>query len=365
MSATSSAASSSIRTVEDVIKRWEQDAAPEMSGSMLSKLKSAPSAEDLQSNLQARIHASTGDNTKSSYKSALRQWGRFCDLPHKQLAHFPPKSRDVEEWLALANTKQTAISYKSALAKATRLAGYGVYWDEARLADIVKGIQSKQGPSNAKMPIYPDLLTQMVQRSCDQELNILMCTCFMFLLRLKDEGMPLCRGLSTDRPETTLVDRHSSVFLYMGELVILLKKRKNKKTGDILRRGCCCGKIPCGSVPEGAKRAWSSYCPVHVIWPFIMKRRVGEAVFPSLRYNNVLQRMKSLAKECGEDGNIGSQGLRKGAANSITACGGDLADLLEAGHWSSRAFMSYIDKQRIMGRVLFEKVAVEMSDSDD
>ncbi|CAD7935939.1 unnamed protein product, partial [Amoebophrya sp. A120] len=52
----------------------------------------------------------------NTYKSPLLAWGRFCDS--KGIPHFPVKSIDLQEFVALAQNEQTARSYKSAITKA-------------------------------------------------------------------------------------------------------------------------------------------------------------------------------------------------------------------------------------------------------
>ena len=66
------------------------------------------------------------------------------------------------------------------------------------------------------------------------------------------------------------------------------------------------------------------------------------------------QYLKALRKACKdakveiEGGQvIGTHSLRRGAAQSMADMGGRLCEILDAGDWSSKAFMDYMDKSKI------------------
>ena len=156
--------------------------------------------------------------------------------------------------------------------------------------------------------------------------------------------------------------RHSAVFLFASELHVVLARRKNCRGGDKLARGCCCGGQDKG--PQlVSKKKWHQFCPVHDLWPFVQSAEPGGALFPLMTYAKVLERVKLEALSSGGNGNYGTQSLRKGAAQSIAAAGGSLAEILAAGNWSSSAFKAYLSIHSLQGRALIESVVVS-SDSE-
>ncbi|CAD7935941.1 unnamed protein product [Amoebophrya sp. A120] len=208
----------------------------------------------------------------------------------------------------------------------------------------------------------------MIESNDCRELQIILATCFIFLLRLKDEALPLRRGLPTDGPSLSLrsAERHSAVFVHSNALHVVLRSRKNRDEGTHLVRPCSCG-----SVPADLKRlvSWREICPVHVVGAFVRSKKHGEALFPSITYKFILDKMKEAGRAEAAPANFGTQSLRRGAAQSIVACGGNLRDILVAGEWSSKAFREYLDREEIFKAGILEQAKGKARDvlgsSDD
>jgi len=331
--------------------------------SLLSRIKSlegAPNQEEiLDRNVTRRVVAGLAAETRVTYSSAPRMWGRYCDM--RQVMHFPAQSSEIERWLALMRNAKTARVYLSALLKGSRVAGFMPKLPLERVSDILSGVKATQPASNAKDPIPPSVLDKIPSICEDVSLRMLFVTAFVFLLRVKSECIPILRGDAADVP-TTKIKVHSSMFLYRGELWLILRRRKNRPGGSVLRRGCTCGATPNAKVTA---HGWWSFCPVHTIWPWVKSTcRPGGALFGQWSYQPVLARLKALAVEASDvkGGNFGTHSLRKGAADSIVSTSGNgLFELLQAGEWCSAAFRVYIQNCNLVNRALS---AVAISDSE-
>ena len=209
------------------------------SGSLLNRIKSlvgAPNQEEiLDRNVTRRVVAGLAAETRVTYSSALRMWGRYCDA--RNILHFPAQSSEIERWLALMRNAKTGRVYLSALLKGSRVAGFMPKLPQERVPDILSGVEATQPPSNAKDPIPPTVLDKMLSICEDVSLRMLFVTAFVFLLRAKSGCIPILRGNVADVP-TTKIRVHSSLFLYRGELWLIPRRRKNRPGGSVLRRGC-------------------------------------------------------------------------------------------------------------------------------
>ena len=80
---------------------------------------------------------------------------------------------------------------------------------------------------------------------------------YVFLLRMPSECLPITvcgEGFDDDRLQ-------SRIHAHEGELVLVLKSRKNKPGGSVLKRTCLCAQCP---------RA----CPIHVLAAYFSALRL-------------------------------------------------------------------------------------------
>ena len=96
--------------------------------------------------------------------------------------------------------------------------------------------------------------------------------------------------------------------------------------------------------------------PVLVIWPWILKNfEPGEKIFPQITYTDALKVLKQGAQKNGvnlKEYPIGAHSTRHGATEAMQEADGALYELLEAGNWSSAAFKTYLDAERLRERGL-------------
>ena len=152
------------------------------------------------------------------------------------------------------------------------------------------------------------------------------------------------------------------VGLTNGQLLVRLKSRKNSIFGDTVCRTCVCrgAEGVSGHIP-------APLCPVHALWPWIVKyRKGGQRVFCENISKSASSFLKTAlrAREVAGAENYGLHSLRRGAAQSLVDSGSSLATLLRAGGWKSSAFTAYLDFAGIENSA-FSKHAEQLLDLDE
>ena len=157
--------------------------------------------------------------------------------------------------------------------------------------------------------------------------------------RTAPEGADLRRGAATLVAQLRLPmesDPEGVVAMAGSELVVRLRPRKSSLWGATIRRGCAC------DVGHGPGiHVFPELCPTHVIWPRICQRsRPGERIFGHGIASKALAYMRTMLGRAGvaRPSEFGMHALRRGAAQDLVDCGGDLPTLLLAGGWKPAAF---------------------------
>ena len=133
-----------------------------------------------------------------------------------------------------------------------------------------------------------------------------------------------------------------------------LKTRKNRPEGSLLKRGCWC------------KSSGRLMCPVHVLGPLIKNSQPGEALFAGISSQAALCKLRVMLAAIGVEKSecYRSHDMRRGHALDLQCAGAPLWQILEAGEWSSPAFLRYLDLHRLDTELVVQAHAGE-SDSDD
>ena len=124
----------------------------------------------------------------------------------------------------------------------------------------------------------------------------------------------------------------SAIKLSGNEVVLELSPRKNKPRGGKISRKCVCK-----STPE--------CCPVHIMWPFFESFPSGHQPFGRLNMGSLLMSLRRRLTVLGVDDPLSyrTHDFRRGHARDLQYGGGGLREILEAGEWSSPAFLKYFD----------------------
>ena len=101
---------------------------------------------------------------------------------------------------------------------------------------------------------------------------------YSFLLRLPSEAVPATAGGGSDW----------DLSLAGADLVLKLRRRKNRPQGSVLRRRCCCSSC-------------KECCPVHVLGPLLQATSQGQRLFKGVTASNALRTLREMLEKTGVD----------------------------------------------------------------
>lgn len=284
----------------------------------------------------ARLDAILGvcSRTIPSLKSGIRCYIAFVDsLGGRRDAYFPPKLDDLLAWSTLFRSEGTLANYLSFVRTACILvkAPVDVFCDPALARAKGSVAKAQRFAQRQKFWIQRDKL-ELVLLWCSQHAGFekfaaLFLLSYAFLLRLPSEALPAVAGSS---------DAQSSLTREGDQLVLVLKRRKNKPGGSRLCRGCWC---------EQSKLT----CPVHVLGPVLDACAAGDRLFEGITAASALATLRVILEDCGLPNARAyrTHDLRRGHALDLQVSGAPLYEILAAGEWRSPAFLSYLDFHRL------------------
>ena len=165
---------------------------------------------------------------------------------------------------------------------------------------------------------------------------------------------------------------NSMLYLSEEQLVLTLKRRKNKLRGSVLARGCWCA-------------ASKLTCPVHVVGASLCDVAVGERLFRGITPISALVLLRRIlgllavpdaglyrthdlrrghAQDLAESGWRVGRSLTDRALEFLCLAGAPLYEILQAGEWSSPAFMKYLDIHKLDTELVVQAHYNESSDDD-
>ena len=281
-----------------------------------------------------------------SVSSALRAWGKFCDLVGG--SHFPVEVGRVVLFAGVCREPGTFTNYVGHLKSSCELLGLSTEWSVdpqiSRAKDgLLKAGLAFKGP---RLAIGRDVICRLASAtSVWSSERFFVIFSWVFMLRAAKEASGLRRAFNP----SDVSDLHSPlpdetagvVGLRGGSLVVRLRSRKSKIHGECIERACVCsgGEGPSIHVP-------ASLCPVHVLWPWVTSFcPPGCLIFDQGVAGRSLAwlRIALEARNIPHASKYGLHALRRGAAQDLVAGGGDLTTLLLAGGWRSSAFKAYLN----------------------
>ena len=155
------------------------------------------------------------------------------------------------------------------------------------------------------------------------------------LLRVQSEGMLLQCGCPGEAALLS-AGRHSAVWIQGQSLFLRLARRKNRPQGSLLRRGCLCSKWGQGR------------CPVHRLAPYLAMLQQGQPLWPfnAAHFCGWLHRVLMLLSVEGA-AKVTLKAFRAGKATALAEAGFSIGEILRAGEWQSRAFLTHIDEDAV------------------
>ena len=272
--------------------------------------------------------------------------GGFCNIIGRP--HFPVELSRAAQFACVCRGPGAYKAYIAHIRSARELLGLPVDWADAPLLARVKlGVEKSalvfKGP---RLFVSAALIIRISSVHGNWAPERFFCVLsWVFMLRARSEAskltfttdLRLLNSLSDPLP-----DGMKGVIGLAGNfLIIRPRSRKTHIFGDVIRRSCVCA----------AKSGVSIYipselCPVHVLHRWLVRNCApGERVFASTLADAALGwfRVALEAREVLDSSKYGFHSLRRGSAQELVKCGGDLATLLRAGGWRSGAFRSYLD----------------------
>ena len=281
-----------------------------------------------------------------SVASGLRAWARFCDITGEP--HFPPTCASLVRFSAWCRSSHTYGLYLSHVKKACLLLGMptAVFGEDSlRVAKVGIGKMFPAQPRERPSITLPVVMGVIRGQPLSEEYMFVIIS-WVFLLRAASEAVSVRRareGVDLSRLSSAPSGSWVGLSLSKKTLFLKLQRRKNKPLGDVLERGCSCSAVT--GVSDHCGRI---LCPVHVLWPCIASR-ISEG--SSLISCHDLPRsaatwVRHRLQEVGimEAEHSGLHDLRRGAAQQLVSAGCSLSTILQAGSWSSRAFIDYLDR---------------------
>ena len=173
---------------------------------------------------------------------------------------------------------------------------------------------------------------------------------YVFLLRVPSEALPMVAagaGCPDDAQSVVSIDWER------GQLTLKLKRRKNRQCGSCLVRTCWCKECP-------------ETCPVHVLGPWIAAAAPGAALFAGITPATAICTLRRMLADLDvkQAGLYRTHDLRRGHALDLQCSGAALWEILNAGEWTSPAFLKYLDLHRL-DKELVVQAHIDESDGSD
>ena len=283
-------------------------------------------------------------------------WADACGTGGK---YFPPSVDTLLAWSTLFRSSGTLANYLSHVRTACLLVGAPVDVFEHPGLKRAKASVDKAGnfAKRPKMWLQHDTVLKLVQLGASQHEETMRCAmlflfAYTFLLRLPSEALPVVVG---SRVEGTVVAQ-AVVSVEGDELVLTLKRRKNKQRGSRITRKCWCAKC-------------EETCPVHVLGRYFTELGCGARPFGNITASRALACLRLMLVRIGvaDAEKYRTHDFRRGHAKDlqlsgapagswshcapcVVVCGlsgASLYEILAAGEWRSPAFMDYLDWARL------------------
>ena len=269
---------------------------------------------------------------------------------------FPPRLEWLQCWSMLFRNPKTFSNYLGYVKIGCLMAKADASVFAHPAIVQAKNSVAKEGgfQQRAKMWIRRKRVEEMMRwaRSHSEwrDHTLLFLMTYVFLLRMPSEALPMVvAGGDWQAVAKSVVTMDWS----KGQLVLQLSRRKNKASGSRLVRTCWCSECP-------------HTCPVHVLGKFVSAKAPGSALFAGITATSALVELRRLLAIMGVDEAVlyRTHDLRRGHALDLQCSGAPLYQILEAGEWSSPAFLKYLDMNRLDTELVVQAHLDESDDSD-
>jgi hypothetical protein len=293
------------------------------------------------------------------FASGLRCWAAFADgVLRARGRHLPPSAQGLVAWSRIFRNPGTFMNYVGSLRFGCDLANLPWDSDCSRVLKRARAaIANRAPPPRAKKSICEELVAELVwvaNAERDHLAAMMYIIGYAFLLRIPSEALPLRTadvGVNPDEPLREGI--HSAIMMKGDELVIRLRKRKNRPHGSVISRACWC------------KRCEHT-CPVCVVGRWLQTVGPGVEIFKHITAHKATEDLRRRLKILKvQSANLYSlHGFRRGHAQDMLVRGKSLCEILRAGEWKSAAFMQYLDASELEAAAVVEAHFVESSEDE-
>ena len=301
----------------------------------------------------ARTAAISGSCPKS-HKSAMSGLRCYVAFGEAVGAGLPPSTDDLLAWSQLFRSSGTFMNYVGYVKFACDLMELPcAHLDQRLLARAKSSIDKRrQFVPRGQYFLRLDMVCMLLRlaEGVPPLLPYAMAflTSYVFLLRLPSECLPIrTDGVGESADEQAVIE-------VTGEKISLkLRTRKNKLHGSLLVRRCWC-------------KSCLETCPVHVLGAYYKDLGEGVKPFKHITAASALRVLRDMLGqlEVERAGLYRTHDFRRGHARDMQACGRTLAEILQAGEWSSPAFMKYLDMMALERDAVMEAHLDESGDED-
>ena len=311
---------------------------------------------------KARLASILGSVSRSlnSTASGVRCWMHFASQILKLKGReLPPSVDGLLAFSCLFRNAETYGNYLAHIRLACELLQVSTQTlDDRSIKRAKKAIRSRAHfTRRAPMFIGVDLVRQILRYANRfphwQPNAFLYLTAYAFLLRLPSEALPIVRGCSGS-PDYAKLQAVINIDGANKSMSLTLARRKNKPGGSVLTRYCWCDSDP-------------ETCPVCILGPFFQQQPLGVKIFKEFIAKKALSELKMLFAllEVPNYEQYRCHDLRRGHARDLQLKGAGLAEILDAGQWSSPAFLKYLDVHALEASAVLEAHMDESSDDEN
>ena len=267
----------------------------------------------------------------------------------------PPTIDGLLQWSRLFRCHKTFGNYVPYVKLACELKGVSIEvfrhpsLKRAKAAIAKRRLLAPRIPTWVSLSILQRMVTLVIERPHLRELLMLFVASYAFLLRVPSEGLPMA---AHSRPS----GRQVPLFSVAEDVVTLwFPSRKNRLWPTQQIRRCWCRKC-------------SLTCPVHMLGAYMRALPKGSQPFVHIKAPQALLALRELLAELQVPHAhvFRTHDFRRGHAEDLRRGGARLGEILQAGDWSSAAFMAYLDKENLeCDRVVEAQAGFSDSDVDD
>ena len=202
-------------------------------------------------------------------------------------------------------------------------------------------------------------LVEAATRDGHVEEAMLYIAAYAFLLRVPSEALPMVAGMqgavgSLQANQDQLHKQQAVLSVQGNQVILTLKRRKNKPRGSIIRRECWCATS-------------RNTCPRHKLGAYLGTKKMGNKLFPSFTPAKASERLRARLSEIGiaNANTYKMHDFRRGHTKDMQDKGACLRVILDAGEWRSPAFLAYMDKEKLEHDAVVEAHLDESSSEEE